>query len=108
MANITKKVQIDNIDIIRRLQEVKHMTTAELSKKSGISKNQILQIKKGKISNLAGMRLSTIRALSEAFDVTPSIFVKAPYEIEIEVEETSSEKASNEDITNEEASADDV
>lgn len=77
------------MDIIRRLLEIKHMTVAELSRRSGISKNQIHKLIKGEISTLAGMRLSTIRALSEAFDVMPSIFIKAPYIIEKEIREAS-------------------
>lgn len=86
MTNITEKTQrektlIENADIIKRLLEVKHMSVGELYRRSGISKSQICKIMKRKVSNLAGMRLSTIHALSKALDVEPSVFIKAPYVI---------------------------
>lgn len=79
MSNITQKVQIEASDIFNRLLEVKGITSAELIKRSGLSRNFINDFKKGKTKPIVGMRLSTIRTLANAFDVPPQLFLKAPY-----------------------------
>ena len=81
MVNITKKVHTIEIDdILKRLLEVKHITGGELSRRSGISRNQIYKILRGK-TTMENMRLSTVHALSECLDVVPSIFMKAPFDV---------------------------
>ena len=83
MEKVTQIVQIEASDILKRLLEVKGITTSELSKKSGMSRAHINNFKTGKYSN-SKMRLSTITILAKILDVPPQLFTKAPYIIEKE------------------------
>lgn len=83
MEKVTQIVQIEASDIFKRLLEVKGITTSELSKKSGMSRNYINNLKKGKYSNTE-MRLSTVKLLATILDVPPQLFIKAPYKTEKE------------------------
>lgn len=83
MEKVTQIVQNEASDIFKRLLEVKGITTLELSKKSGMSRNYINNLKKGKYSD-SEMRLSTIKILSKILDVPPQLFIKAPYKTEKE------------------------
>ena len=82
MIKITKKVELG--EIIKRLMEVHELSNAELSKRSGVSRNQIIKLKKNQVTYINGMRLSTMHALAEALEVPPRLFYKAPYTIEME------------------------
>lgn len=79
MEKVTQIVQIEATDIIKRLLEVKGITTSELSLKSGMSKNYINNIKKKKWIPIVGQRLSTVKILATILDVPPQLFIKAPY-----------------------------
>jgi len=79
MEKVTQIVQIEATDIIKRLLEVKGITTAELSQKSGMSKNYINNINKKKWTPIVGQRLSTVKLLATILDVPPQLFIKAPY-----------------------------
>lgn len=84
MEKVTQIVQIEATDIIKRLLEVKGITTSELSQKSGMSINYINSINKKKWMPIIGQRLSTVKILSKILDVPPQLFIKAPYIIEKE------------------------
>ena len=83
MEKVTQIVQIEASDIFKRLLEVKEITTSELSKKSGMSRNYINNLKRGKYSD-SKMRLSTAKLLATILDVPPQLFIKAPYKTETE------------------------
>lgn len=69
--DVTKKLQV-RFDVIQELINLKGWTITGLSQRSGLSRNQLNKIRKGKISDI---RLSTIRALADALDVSPKVFV---------------------------------
>jgi len=79
MEKVTQIVQIEATDIAKRLMEVKGLTTAELSQKSGLSKNYINNLKKRKWIPIERQRLSTVKMLATNLDVPPQLFIKAPY-----------------------------
>lgn len=74
-------------DILDRLLIVKKIGMTELHFKTGISMNQLSIIRYNKHNYARGLTLNTIRELSKALDVPPSLFKKAPYSIREEEEE---------------------
>lgn len=84
MEKITQIVQVEVGDILKRLLEIKGITTSELLKKSGMSRNYITILKKGRWVPTVGQRLSTVKILATILDVPPQLFIKAQYKIEKE------------------------
>ena len=85
MVYVTRKVKIkiELGDIVKRIMVVRGITTRELSRKSGLSRNFISTLLRNQINGF-NLRLSTTRNLSTALDVPPGLLYKAPYVIEEE------------------------
>lgn len=79
MGNVTNKVPITLGQILHRLMEVKKITNAELSRKSGLSKNHICALRNDKINFVRGMRPQTFNALADNLDVPSALLYNAPY-----------------------------
>ena len=82
MINITEKVESKNYiekvsvgQIVDRLMDLKNISTEDLMAKTGLSYQYIEQLRQKKTDSIYGLRLSTIRMLSEALDVPPSLFM---------------------------------
>lgn len=85
MRKVTKVVHA--ADIFNRLLEVKGISTTELCKRSGISRNTISNIRNNRLTDRSHLQIATARALTEELNVPIDLFYKAPYFIEIEEEE---------------------
>ena len=60
--------------VLARLRTERHMTQAQLAKKSGVHEMAISRLERGERS-LANLRLSTALALADALQVDPHLFL---------------------------------